>query len=66
MDFAIECDTKRLRRAAIILIALEQDFAVLDQQQAGDALMRQKIVERVGRVVEPVLDLRLDGGRRQR
>ena len=33
-------------RLAIVLVALEQDCAVLDHQQPGDALVRQKIIER--------------------
>ena len=57
MDFAIEWETKRCAGIAIILVALDQHFAVLDQQQAGDALMRKKIVERQCLVFEPVLDL---------
>ena len=34
------------RRLAIVLVTLEQDRAVLDYQQPGDALVREKIVER--------------------
>jgi len=57
-----------MRRRAIVLIALQQNLAVLDQQQAGDALAREKIVERMRLIFEPILELRFAGGfgKRQR
>ena len=53
---------------AIILVSLSQEFAVLDQQETGDALVRKKIVERERPVFEAVLNLRCAGrfGNRQR
>jgi len=33
IDFAIECETKRFLSGAVVLIALGEDFAVLDQQK---------------------------------
>src|SRR6476660_7391665 len=57
-----------VRRFAIVLVPLEQDGAVLDHQQPGDALVRQKILERPGLVFEAVaeLDLGCSLGQRQR
>ena len=51
---------------AIILIALGQHLAVLDQQETGDALMREEIVERKILLVEAVFDPGLAGGLWQR
>ena len=65
MDFAIECEMKRSGRFAIVLVALEQDRAVLDHQQPGDALVRQEIIERPGLVFEPVAELGVAAGRGQ-
>ena len=48
-------------RLAVVLIALGQDLAVLDEEQAGHALTVEKVVERAGLLLEPVLDLRLAG-----
>ena len=57
-----------MRRRAIVLIALKQNLAVLDQQQAGYALARKKIIERMRLISELVLELRFAGGfgKRQR
>ena len=42
--------------AIVSALALGQYLAVLDQQEAGDALMRQEVVERIALLVESILD----------
>ena len=48
---------------AVVLITLGQHLALPDQQEAGHALARQEIVERIALIFEAILDLRR-GGRR--
>ena len=49
-------------RLAIVLIALGQHLAVLDQKKAGDALMRQEIVQRMALLLEAIFNCRRRGG----
>ena len=50
------------RVTTIVLVALGENLAVLDDKQSGDALAREKIVNRVGLLFEAILEFRFGGG----
>jgi hypothetical protein len=53
-------------RIAVILIALDEDLSILDDQNSGDALTREKIVDRQRPVLEAILDARSAAGGNER
>lgn len=50
----------------VVLIALGENLAVLDQQESGDALVAEKVVERIVLFLEAIGDVRRIRRRRQR